>query len=181
MKAIENKKDFAIGFLLCLGLVCASFSAVFFAKQNQNVTVKDNVFVVMETANGKTRFSQHNVITDIGENYTAAFLWDGTYTALVDYVSVGNATAGTSLTQLTTQYARWQGSVANWTNSGDYAFNVTYTHTFTETQNINCAGAHWASSGDNNLYAVANFVGGAVTFNSNDNLTITWVFTFDCN
>ena len=179
---IKNKKSFLQGFSLCLTLVIALLLASTVIKyQNQNPTIKDNVFIVMETAHGKTVLSSHNVITDIGENRTAAYHWNLTTANLVNYISVGNATAGTGLTQLTTQYDRFLGTVANWTNGGDYAFNVTYTHQFNETQSIDCVGAHWASSGDNNLYAVANFVGGATVFNDNDNLTAIWVFTYDAN
>lgn len=53
--------------------------------------------------------------------------------------------------------------------------------TFTETVTLDCAGLHWASSGDNNLYACANFPDGSQKFNANENLTATWVCTYNCN
>ena len=180
---LESKKDFVIG-VFCSFLICSLFfSAVLISLNTQNAIIKDNVFIVMETASGRHTIAQHNVITDIGETRTGEFHNSNTTSANgVLWISIGNATAGTGLTQLTSQYGtRFLGTVQNWTNGGDFAYNITYTHMFTETQNINCAGAHWSDSGDGNLYAVANFVGGAATFNTNDNLTITWVFTFDCN
>lgn len=177
-----DKKSLVLGFLLCVALVGALLSASYITTFT-TYTIKDNVFIVIERPSGKATFSSHNVITDIGENRTGEFHNSNTTSANgVLWISIGNATAAAGLTQLTSQYgSRFLGTVQNWTNSGDFAYNITYTHMFSETQNINCAGAHWADTGDNTLYAVANFGGGATTFNSNDNLTITWVFTFNCN
>jgi len=97
------------------------------------------------------------------------------------YISIGNATASASLTQLSTEYTRAEGTVSDlWLYNGeDYAFNCTKKFTFTETVTLNAAGWHWASSGDNNMYAVANF--DETTFQANWNLTITWVGVFDGN
>ena len=148
---------------------------------HHNPTLKANVFIIFETASGKDEFATGNVITNIGENYTrCAFSRGGTWSK-VEYISIGNATASASLTQLTTEYDRKQGTIAEWVNNGDYAFNVTYKWTFSSTVTLNCAGAHWGSSGDGNLYAVANFPSGAQTFNSGDNCTVKWVFTYDAN
>lgn len=182
MSMIKNKKDFALGFFLSLALL-GSLLCVVLQPENQVAHVKDNVFIFTEKASGRTLTSQHNVITDIGENRTGEFHNSNTTSANgVLWISIGNATAAAGLTQLTTQYgSRFLGTVQNWTNSGDFAYNITYTHMFTETQNINAVGAHWSDTGDGNLYAVANFAGGATTFNNADNLTITWVYTFDCN
>lgn len=180
---IENKKDFTIGFLLCLGLCVTLLGFAFIPESRRASITKDNVFIVIEKPGFNARFSQHNVITNIGENRTGEFHNSNTTSENgVLWISIGNATAISSLTQLTSQYgSRFLGTVQNWTNGGDFAYNITYTHQFSETQNINCAGAHWNDTGNGNLYAVANFGGGATTFNNNDNLTITWVFTFDCN
>lgn len=179
---MNSKISFILGILLCV-CVFTAYTGINYLTATTSYTIKDNVFIVIERPSGTARFSQHNVITDIGENRTGEFHNSNTTSQNgVLWISIGNATAGTGLTQLTSQYgSRFLGTVQNWTNSGDFAYNITYTHMFTETQNINCAGAHWSNTGDGNLYAVANFGGGATTFNSNDNLTITWVFTFNCN
>ena len=139
-----------------------------------------NVFVTIETPMGAKAIPIHNVITNIGEQQAAErFRTGASYTAL-EYISIGNATASSSLTQLTTEYTRAQGTVSSlWTYSGDSAFNCTHKFTFTETVTLNCAGWHWASSGDNNMYACANF--DQTTFQANWNLTITWVGVFDGN
>lgn len=181
---IENKKDFAIGFLLCLSLSLTGFGIALNAYRNPQYSItKDNVYIIAETQSGKGVFASHNVITNIGENHTRYFHSANTTSENgVIWISIGNASASSSLTQLTSQYgSRFLGDITNWENGGDYAYNITATHQFTETQCVNAAGAHWSNTGDGNLYAVANFAGGAVTFNSGDNITITWVFTFDCN
>ena len=149
----------------------------------QRPSMKANVFLVFETFSGKAQVQTSNVITDIGENYTRnAFSGNSSGLYAVQWISIGNA-SGTlqTKTQLDSEYSRQFGTVANWTNSGDYAFNCTYKWTFTETINLNCAGGHWNSTGNNNLYAVANFPDGAVTFNNNENLTVRWVYTYNCN
>jgi hypothetical protein len=144
-------------------------------------TMKANVFFAFETFHGEGEFYTHNVITNIGENYTRNAFSGNQWLYAVAWISIGNAIASTSLTQLTTEYDRQLGTIANWTNNGDYAFNATYKWTFTETVTLDCAGLHWASSGDNNLYAVANFPDGSQKFNSDENMTATWVLTYNCN
>lgn len=171
-------------FALTLTLVAILFLSIGYSMQfrkSRKTSLKANVFFVYELQEGTSNLEVHNVITNIGENYTRnAFSVNSTLYA-VQWISIGNATASTSLTQLTTEYDRKQGTLANWTNSGDSAFNCTYKWTFTETVNLNCAGGHWGPSGNNNLYACANFPDGDVTFNSGENLTVTWVYTYNCN
>lgn len=140
-----------------------------------------NLFFTFETFEGEAEIQTHNVITNIGENHTRVMhSQNGTWVAL-NWISIGNATASASLTQLTTQYDRKLGTIGEWTNAGDYAFNCTYKWTFVETVTLNCAGGHWAGSGDKNMYAVANFPDGAQKFNTNENLTVRWTYTFNCN
>lgn len=149
------------------------------ASQHQTPSPKANVFIFIETTKGSWQLGSGNVITNIGEQETRdRHSQNDTYVA-VNWISIGNVTAGATKTQLDSEYQRKLGSVTEWTNSGDYAFNLTMTHMFTETQRIDGTGAHWASSGDNNMYACANF--DATTFNSNDNVTIVWAFTYDAN
>lgn len=141
-----------------------------------------NVYIGYELFSGKSELQAGNLITNIGENQTCIrFHTNGTYVRL-QWISIGNATAAASLTQLTTQHDRKGGTLSNiWTSSGDQSFNVTYKWTFASTVNLNCAGSHWAASGDNNMFACADFPSGAQTFTSGENLTVKWVFTFNCN
>lgn len=175
-------RRFDVVFVLLM--IVLAFGAGFYFREDWLVRRgpygEGNVFVFCETSEGSWWLESGNVITNIGEDYTRdAFSQGGV--ANVTYISIGNVTAGVTKTQLDSEYDRQMGSISEWENSGDYAFNVTYTWMFTETQRIDGAGAHWASGGDGNLYACANFAGGAVTFNDNDNCTVVWVFTYDCN
>ncbi|MGQ9624778.1 MAG: hypothetical protein ACUVT9_05345 [Candidatus Bathycorpusculaceae bacterium] len=139
-----------------------------------------NVFVTIQTDMGVYAIPIHNVITDIGEDYVRDCMQSGGTVTPIKYISIGNATASTTLTQLTTQYAREEGTISDdWDYNGDPAYNVTHKFTFTETVNLNAAGGHWGASGDNNMYSVANF--DATTFQNNWNLTIIWVYVFDGN
>jgi len=176
-----SKRKFVLTIILT-AILCLTLGYSFRFSLSKKSNMKANVFFVFETFEGNVKLETPNVITDIGENYTRnAFSGNSSGLYAVQWISIGNATASTSLTQLTSEYSRQQGTIANWTNSGDYAFNCTYKWTFTETVNLNCAGGHWNSTGNNNLYAVANFPDGAVTFNNNENLTVRWVYTYNCN
>ena len=162
-------------------ILCAFLLGYFASPQIQRHGYKANVFIGYELFSGNSEFETHNVVTDIGEaQIELRCSTNGTY-VFFGYISIGNATASASLTQLTTQYDRKLGTVVRWTNGGDSAFNVTYKWTFTETVSLNCAGNHWADSGDNNMGAVANFPTGAQIFNANENLTARWVWTFNAN
>lgn len=149
------------------------------------VTIKRlraNVFIGYELFDGGAQMQMPNVITNIGEQQIRARCsTNGTYVAFY-WISIGNAT-GTlqTKTQLDAQYSRAYGAIVEWTNGGDAAFNVTYKWTFTGTVNLDAAGSHWAGSGDSNMAAIANFPTGAQTFNSGENLTVRWVWTFNAN
>ena len=170
----------ALSVVLAFGAGYAMQNVVLLPKGPSRTVAGANVFVTIETPMGIREIPIHNVITNIGEQQAAErFRTGGSYTAL-EYISIGNATASSSLTQLSTEYAREQGTVSDlWLYNGDYAFNCTKKFTFTETVTLNAAGWHWAASGDNNMYAVANF--DQTTFQPNWNLTITWIGVFDGN
>jgi len=143
------------------------------------VTSKANVYIFWENPQGTDLLYGGNVITDIGEQYLRSIASQGgTYDA-IRYISIGNATAAATLTDLATQYERKNGTIVEWINSGDYAYNCTYKFTFTETVTLNAAGLHWDLTAANTLFAVANFQ--ETTFSVNDNCTIRWVITFDAN
>jgi hypothetical protein len=165
---------------IVVALLCAFLAGYLVAPVEQRGW-RANVFVGYELFGGSTELSTHNVVTDIGEAQIRTRGSTGATYVAFSYISIGNATAGQTLTQLTTQYARELGAVVDWTNAGDSAFNVTYMWTFSETVNLNCAGNHWASSGDGNMGAVAGFPSGAQTFNSGENLTVRWVWTVNAN
>ncbi|RLG99274.1 hypothetical protein DRO19_02715 [Candidatus Bathyarchaeota archaeon] len=171
----------AVSLVLAFGAGFAVQNLMMLNRRPSRTVVGANVFVTVETPMGVQAIPIHNVITNIGEQQAAErFRTDGSYTAL-KYISIGNATASASLTQLSSEYTRVEGTVSSlWQYNGeDYAFNCTKKFTFTETVTLNAAGLHWATSGDNNMYAVANF--DQTTFQNNWNLTITWVVVFDGN
>lgn len=153
--------------------------------KHKNPELKANLYVFVDKAEVEYWMGSGNVITNIGENYTRD-IHSGNSTGLngIHWISLGNVT-GTlqTKTQLDSEYNRNLGTIVNGTLGADPHFNLTYTHTFNETQRIDGAGAHWEGTYDsnNNLYAVANFAGGAVTFNLNDNCTVLWMITYDAN
>jgi len=149
------------------------------------VNAKDNVLVFYERQVGNDvvtgQFLIGNTITDIGENETRTrWSTNGTYVN-IGWISLGNATPAVTLTQLTTQYTRETATINTpFTYGSHSSFNVTKKYTFTETVWLNAAGAHWAYTGDNNLYACAYLQAGgaALEWNLNDNVTVTWIFTY---
>jgi len=170
--------------LMVLTLLCSALAgygvASWYYQASQPKHYKANVFFEYELFSGLSNLEVHNVVTDIGEEQIRGRCSsNGTFVGFF-FISIGNATASTSLTELTTEYDRQLGAIVNWTYSGDSAFNCTYKWTFTETVNLSCTGSHWASSGDNNMGACANFPE-AQTFNANENLTVRWVWIFNAN
>jgi hypothetical protein len=152
-----------------------------------------NVFVIVETVNGRTEIPAGNVLTNLFETNlrnTYGFYNDTVCpnaTNMTKYISVGNCTPAQTLTIVTTEanengFARALGTVSAWANGTDAAFNVTKTFTCTTAaENINSAGLNWfaTAASDGNLVAVAAIT--ATTFAIGDNCTITWVITFDAN
>jgi len=162
-------------------ILCAFLLGYFISPTTQQNRYKANIFIGYELFNGNNELKTHNVVTDIGElQIELRQSTNGTY-VYFGYISIGNATASQTLTELTQEYDRQAGTIVRWTNGGDSAFNCTYKWTFTETVSLNCAGNHWAISGNNNMGAVANFPSGAQVFNANENLTARWVWTFNAN
>lgn len=140
-----------------------------------------------EASGASASLASGNLITDIGEAYIrdACLTLDGNTTAwAISLSNVGSPLA--AWTQLDTEVAangftRAVGVDTEWSNAGDYAFNITKTFTATGTQQLQTAGLQWDStaSSNNNLFAAATFT--QTTFNSGDTLTITWVITFNAN
>jgi len=177
-----SKKKFVLALALT-AILCSTLGYSLKFPLSKKFTMKANVFLVYELFEGNVKLETPNVITNIGENRTGIYhSQNQTSIYAVQWISIGNA-SGTlqTKTELDSEYDRKQGSIVEWLNDNDFAFNCTYKWTFTETVNLNCAGGHWNSTGNNNLYAVANFPDGAVTFNINENLTAKWVYTYNCN
>lgn len=162
-----------------------------FALQNYAVHHNPQVNVYMEIVKGEgsgvsATLASGNLITDIGENFigncTLGLESNGTWA--ISLSNVGSPLA--AWTELDTEvnangFTRAEGTVTVWSNSGDYAFNVTKTFTASGTQQLQTAGLQWddTAESDNNLLAAATFT--QTTFEASDTLTVTWVVTFNAN
>lgn len=178
---ISTRKLVLALFLVSILFLSIGYSIRFESVRKKRATA--NVLFVFETFEGGARLETSNIITNIGENRTGVYhSQNQTSIYAVQWISIGNA-SGTlqTKTQLDSQYDRKKGSIVEWTNNNDFAFNCTYKWTFTETVKLDCAGGHWNSTGNSNLYSIANFPDGAVTFNNNENLTVRWTYTYNCN
>ncbi len=146
---------------------------------HQSLQVDANhVYITVEDGMSARTIAINNVITNIGENQTS-YAHGGT-SLNCSWVSIGNATEGVALTQLTTEYDRVEVDSINYgAYDTDRCRNVTMTFNFVESVTLNCAGLHWADAGDNNLWAVANFE--ETAFANLWNMTLTWCQVFDGN
>ena len=185
MKNRANSTIIAVGWILSIIIAFTAgyyLNPLFMHGQRHGVAKPNaNVIILWEHAGGVDQLYVGNVITDIGEQYLRNITSQGA-SAVVDavkYISIGNATASASLTDLASEYDRQAGTVVEWINGGDYAYNCTYKWVNVGPVTLNAAGLHWNASGTGNLFAVANFA--ETTFGSNDNLTIRWVVTFNGN
>lgn len=177
--------------ILIICITSFSFATGYYYSQStilahKNPTVKANVFFVYERMGADAEVAEGNVITNIGENVTLEAIvygWSGNLTKL----AVGNVT-GTLQTKtvLDTVYndptdpEYPEGTLSDlWMNSGDISINVTYQWTFEETVNLDAAASYLGNT--TYAFAMANFGGGAQTFNNNENLTVRWSYTFDAN
>lgn len=171
-----------------------SFSGGYFVhsvnlQNHRDQRVRANLFILFETAKGSWSGRGGNLITNIGERYVRNAIGFNNVTNfnVTQWISLSNA--GSPLvtwTELASEVAangftRAIGTVTHWMNGTDYAFNVTNQFTATGTQQLQTAGLQWndTASSDNNLFAAADFP--QTTFSSGDNLTITWVITWDAN
>lgn len=183
---MEIGKGTFIGSLIVTALCCLLFGYALipqFLEPHQNPQTKYNVYLCYELFSGKDWVEVGNVITDTGETETRdRFATNQTATDYaVNWIGVGNSSGLQTESSLAEQYGnRQNGDIATWTNAGDAAFNVTYQWQFTETVNLNATGAFYSDTGSV-MYSVANFAGGAQTFNNGENLTVRWVFTYNCN
>ena len=176
-----------------MSIVCLAFALGFVAAPNfaahKNPSVQWNMYAFSEGI--MIGEGSGNLITDLGEVWLRD--WAGSSeanttsrngTRYISLSNVGSPAAG--WTELDTEvaangFARAEGTVTWWENSGDSAYNVTKTFTASDTQQLQTAGLQWSGQGisDANLFAAATFT--QTTFNNGDTLTITWTITFDAN
>jgi len=182
-----SKKTFAICIvmvaLLSVSLTYAWTQQLFSLGQNTRTNV--NVEYVFETWDGVFVFSKHNVITDTAEKHTRNAFSRGNEENATK-LAVGNVT-GTLQTKTTLdavyndptdgQYV--EGAIVIWESGGDSAYNCTWKWTFEETVNLDGAALYIGNT--TFVYAIANFPGGAQTFNNGENLTVRWTPVYDAN
>ena len=177
--------------LLCTALTYALVQVYPYTHRDPQVSV--NVFVITETAAGRSEFVGGNVITNLWETNlrnTYAFYNDTMVpnaTNMTKYISVGNCTPAATLTIITDEaaengFTRAVGTVAAWQNGTDAAFNVSKTFTCaTAAETIDSAGLNWFADSDSDLNLVAVAAITQTAFAVGDNCTILWVITFDAN
>lgn len=183
-----SKKFFALTLVLCFAFG-VSINPIATMLTHRDPKAKANLFLLFETARGSWSGNGGNLITNIGERLVRNILGFDNVTAnnATKWISLSNVGSPlASWTQLDTEvtangFGRALGTVATWQNGTDYAYNVTKKFTATGTQQLQTAGLQWSgqASTDNNLFAAATFT--QTTFETNDNLTITWVITWDAN
>lgn len=157
---------------------------------HQNPTLRANVFFCMEKYGMDARMVQGNLINNKGEFLCREVLSEGT-AMNITVLAVGNITGldktDNTLTDVYTDPTDGDYidsmdsgfSYAEWTNGEDPAFNCTYKWTFEETVNLDAAaGYFWNTT---YAFAIANFPGGAQTFNNGENLTVRFAYTFNAN
>ena len=101
-------------------------------------------------------------------------------------IALGNSTIAQTKTKLdteatTTGFARTNGTVTAWTNSGDYAFNVTNKFTATGNIAVNSTALHETDTGETTDAVALASLGGSEDFKNNWNCTITWSITCNFN
>lgn len=190
IKTELTKKDLAI----VLSLTAILFVSLGYYLQpsivgHRSPRASANVFIIYETARGTSEQPIGNLITNIGERYVRNILGFDNVTAnnATKWISLSNVGSPSAMwTELDTEVAangftRALGTVTAWNNGTDYAFNVTKKFTASGTQQLQTAGLQWNDTpeSDGNLFAAATFT--QTTFAANDNLTITWVITWDFN
>lgn len=159
---------------------------MFMMREHQNPSLRTNIFMEFEFLDGKSYVEIGNVITNIGENLTAfAFAYGASVN--ITKLCVGNA-SGTLQTKTVldavyndpTDGEYPTGTLsAIWINAGDTAFNVTFQWTFEETITLDACACYLYNT--TYAYSMANFPEGQETFTNHENLTVTYVHTYNCN
>lgn len=161
-------------------------------EQHRDPKITANLVLFFEKMGGSYYGGGGNTITNIGEGAARNhFGFNNMSWAAYQHctsISIGNSTIGASDTKLDTEALGTIGqnrtdylTAVTWQNGTDYAYNVSNKFQFTGAIRVGEAGLHWSnvSNSDNNMFAASAFTD--TTFASGDNLTITWVITFDGN
>jgi len=153
--------------------------------------VSTNLELTISDSMGTRDIPVGNVITAIGGNYCRGLLGSsgsGNTTAFnsTQWISASNDATGlinSTLTKLPNElnangFTRALGTVVQWMNGTNPAYNVTATFTCTGGQAVQALGLQWSGgpATDSNLYACASFT--QVTFAATDTLTVKWVVTY---
>lgn len=184
-----DKKTFVACMLmiavLSVSLTYGSIQLTMWLQHDRPSRPHANVEYVFETWDGIFVYSEHNVITDIAENFTRDAFSRGSVENATK-LAVGNVTdAAQTNTTLAAVYDDptdgnfTEGTIVEWLSGGDAAYNCTFQWTFEETVNLNAAALYIGNT--TFCYAIANFPGGAQTFNSGENLTVRWTPVYDAN
>ena len=166
--------------LIPIVFVVATLFITYHPEANQTTIIKKEFpkykAIVQVYKNGKLIAETHNLLTNIGKEFIEDQLTNpSTNTTKYISLSTGATDCSESATVLaneitTAGLARAEGTV---TDSGTGNFTVEKTFIATgSVSDVQVAGLHWYSSGDDNLFACANFT--AVNLEANDELTIKW-------
>lgn len=178
-------------FVACMVLIAILSVSLTYAWTHQIFSIghetKPNINVeyVFETWDGTFVFAKHNVITNIGENFTRDAFSQGNEENATK-LAVGNVT-GTLQTKTTldavyadpTDGSYVEGTIVEWLSSGDSAYNCTHKWTFEETVDLDGAALYIGNT--TFCLAIANFPGGSQSFSSGENLTVRWTPVYDAN
>ena len=182
-----SKKRFAG--ILCLVMICfASLGysiKVISSRMAGTTTVRDNLFFIIEKYDGVCVLETSNIITDKGEEHTMQAFSRG-HGVNVTKIALGNVT-GTLQTKTAldavyddpTDGQYCEGTIVEWQNAGDWAYNCTFKWTFEESVTLNASAFYIGNT--TYCYAIAQFPGGPDSFINGENLTVRWIPTYNAN
>jgi hypothetical protein len=156
--------------------------------QDKEITVRANFYVFCETIHGNFTYESHNTVTNIflkflrdSVGFNNATGWNAT-----QWIAIGNLSGTAASTKLDVECtnASWAGSgrtQASVSANTNYVYNATVTFHFTTGGsssypiNINTAALMYSgvASADNSMAAFGTLSPNP-TFNSGDNMTVTW-------
>lgn len=184
---IISKKQLLL--VLSITVICsASFAYAMIPRMvlllHQESRSHDNLFLIFEKMDGTSYYDLGNLITDKGETLSRNSA-SRIVSINVSKLAVGNITGlDQTDTVLDNVYADptdgsyVEGTIVEWTNVGDFAYNCTWQWTFEETVRLDAAAAYFGNT--TFAYSMANFPE-ATTFNSGENLTVRFVHTYNGN
>jgi len=171
--------------VLCTASLTYAMRTMLVMQVHQESRPRVNLYLIFERADGTSYLDVGNIIVDKGELLTR-----NSFSRIVSInatkLAVGNITGlDQTDTVLTDVYADptdgsyVEGTIVEWANAGDYAYNCTWKWTFEETVTLDAAAAYFGNT--TFAYSMANFPTGQETFNNNENLTVRYVHTYNAN